>query len=89
MLGAVVTFIFSLYSVLASYQASVWYTIVFFCGASVAAISFVVSWITLFYGAVAGSIYVVAKYSAEHMRIESDDDDRNGGGGGRQRVHFD
>ncbi len=78
--GAVVTFIFSLYSIVQSYQASLLSGGIFFCFASLAAISFAVSWILGLYAVAAAGTFVTLKLVASNLRIESD--------GRHQRVHY-
>lgn len=78
MMGTVVGFILSLYSIISSYQAALSTSLFFFFVASLAAISFAMTWMFLLYGAAAGTVYVGAKMAAANMRIE---------GGGAGRVH--
>ena len=81
MLGAVISFMWSLVAILSEYQASLSQSVVFYVSASLAAMAFAVSWVLLFYGSIAGSIYVVAKVAAESNRIES------GRQRGQERLH--
>ncbi len=77
--GAVVGFVFSLISVVKSYQASFPTAAAFFACASLAAISFGLTWLMGLYVATAGTVYVGAKFLAANMRIE------NGQGGQQQQ----
>mmetsp|Transcript_22891 Transcript_22891/g.33448 ORF Transcript_22891/g.33448 Transcript_22891/m.33448 type:complete len:202 (+) Transcript_22891:324-929(+) len=82
MVGSVIGFMWSLYSVIASYQASIWAALVFFGFASLAAVSFALTWVFGLYAASAGAVYVTAKLIASNMRLED-------GTQPRRRVHFD
>lgn len=77
--GAVIAFIFSLYSIIQSYQASILGGTIFFFLASIAAISFAVSWIVGLYAVAATGTFVTLKLVASNMRIENES---------RQRVHY-
>lgn len=79
-IGAVVAFMFSLYSVIQSYDASFLVGTIFFTLASLAAVSFAATWIIGMYFAAAGSVYVGAKLIAANMRIE------DGGGRSHRRI---
>jgi hypothetical protein len=70
MIGTVVGFIFSLYSVICTYQAALSTSLFFFSLASLAALSFAMTWMFLLYGAAAGTVYVGAKMAAANMRLE-------------------
>lgn len=78
---AVVTFIFSLYSIIASYQASFLTGSIFFFGASLAAISFALSWIVGLYCFAAGAAYVGFTVAKGALRLEG-----GGAGGHRDRI---
>ncbi len=80
--GAVVGFIFTLYSLIKSYQASLMAGLVFFSLAALAGIAFAMTWLIGLYAATAGTVYVGAKFVAANMRIE---DGR--GGQPRRRVN--
>lgn len=77
MIGTVTGFIFSLYSIISSYQAALPTALFFFGVAALAAVSFALTWMFLLYGAAAGTVYVGAKMAANSMRLE---------GGARARV---
>lgn len=70
MVGAVVAFIFNLYGLITAYQVPIYYAITFFILASLAAISFAVTWIIGIYAVAAGAVFVGAKAIAANMRIE-------------------
>lgn len=72
--GAVIAFIFSLYSLIQSFNTSFIGGVIFFALASVAAISFALTWLLGLYAAAAGTTYVGLKIVASNLRIE------NGGG---------
>ena len=74
----------SLYSLVQSYRPSLHECVIFFALASLSAIAFCVTWLTLFYSAAAGTVYVGAKFLAANVRIE------NGayGAGGRQQQRM-
>lgn len=76
MIGTVVGFIFSLYSIIRTYQAAIYTALFFFFAASLAAISFAMTWMFLLYGAAAGTVYVGAKMAAANMRLERGEGDR-------------
>lgn len=75
MFGAVVAFIFGLGYILQSFQAGYVTGTIFFLLASLAAISFAVSWLIGLYALTAGTAYVGLKLVASNMRLE------NGGNG--------
>lgn len=77
--GAVVGFVFSLMSLIQTYQASLPSALAFFTFATIAAVSFGLTWLFGLYIATAGTVYVGAKLIASNMRIE------NGRGGGYQQ----
>ena len=57
-MSAVVTFIFSLYSLIRSYQPSYLESLSFFALASLAAISFALTWLLMLYSAAAGNLFM-------------------------------
>jgi uncharacterized membrane protein len=77
MFMTVVTFVFSLYSIIVAYQADILSGTVFFTAAALAAVSFAVSWLIAIYLGTAGAVYVGAKAIAANMRLEGG---RAGGG---------
>jgi hypothetical protein len=56
MIGTVIGFIWSLYSIITTYQAAITTSLFFFGIASLAAISFAMTWMFLLYGAAAGTV---------------------------------
>lgn len=86
MIGTVTGFIFSLYSLISSYQASLSTSFFFFSLAALAAISFALTWGLLLYGAAAGTVYVGAKMAAANMRLERG---QEGGVAGGRRNYSD
>eukprot|EP01036_Dinobryon_divergens_P029639 gene29639-38763_t len=81
LIGAVVTFIFSLVGVIRSYQASIFLGLSFFALASLAAVAFVLSWLIGLYFATAGVVYVSAVVMSNNLRIGAGDEQ------GRRRVN--
>jgi len=79
--GAVLVFMGGLYGLIQSFQPDAVSALAFFGLASLAAISFALTWLLGLYVATAGTVYVGAKLISSNMRIE------DGGGGGRDRVH--
>ena len=73
MIGTVIGFIWSLYSVIVTYQANIMSALVFFGFASLAAISFAFTWLIGIYLAAAGTVYVGAKAMAANLRLEGQD----------------
>jgi len=71
-IGATIGFIFSLYSLITTYQANIIIGLSYFILASLAAISFAVTWIFGLYAAAAGTVYVGAKVMASSLRIENE-----------------
>lgn len=74
---AVIAFIFSIYSIMMSYQPDFFSATIFFSMASLAAISFAATFLIGIYLGTAGAVFVGAKALAANMRIEG------GGVGGR------
>ncbi len=74
---SVVTFIFSLYSLITSYQASLIAGLTFFFFASLAAISFALSWIVGLYICAAGAAYVGFSIAKGSLRLESGEQHRS------------
>lgn len=74
--GAVIVFICNLYSLIQSFQANFFTGLVFFAFASLAAVSFAMTWLIGLYAATAGTVYVGAKLIASNMRIEDDPEAR-------------
>ena len=94
MLGTVTGFIFSLYSIISSYQAALSTSLVFFSLAALAAVSFAMTWMFLLYGTAAGTVYVGAKMAAANMRLERGEEpyggrvrDRGDAYGGRRNYN--
>lgn len=79
--GAVVAFVFSLYYLIQTYQASLVAATTYFALASLAAVAFALTWLIGLYIAAAGTAYVGLKFVASNMRIE------NGGAQRTYRVH--
>lgn len=75
MIGSVIGFVFSVPSLLYTYQVPLLYGLFFFALASLAALAFAVTWLAGIYAAAAGAVYVGAKLVASNMRIQ---------GGGRE-----
>eukprot|EP01039_Chlorochromonas_danica_P008523 gene8523-9396_t len=71
---SVVVFLFSLYSIITSYQPSFLFAIFFFILAAAAAISFAVSWLIGLYAIAAGTTYVGIKLLDSNLRIEHNDE---------------
>lgn len=67
---AVMTFMWNLWSIIQSFNASFFDGLLFYILASMAAISFGISWLLCFYFATAGTTYVAAKFIASSMRLE-------------------
>lgn len=86
MMGAVVGFVFSIPSLLYTYQVPLLYGALFLALSSLAALAFAVTWLAGIYTAAAGAVYVGAKLVASNMRIQGD---AHAGPGRPQRVHFD
>ena len=84
MFGAVVAFIYGLFGLIATYQVPLYYGLLFFIMATLAALSFAVTWLLAIYAAAAGTVYAGAKLLAANLRVE-------GTSGGQsnynQRVH--
>lgn len=66
---AVIGFMFSLYSVIVSYQASIVQGLLFFVLASLSAISFAMTWIIGLYMAAAGTVYAGVKIASSSARL--------------------
>lgn len=81
MMGAVLSFIWSLYALVASYQASLLTALSFFLLASLAALSFGITWLIGMYLTAAGAVYVGAKLVAANLRLE-------GGDAPRRRMEY-
>lgn len=79
---AVVGFIFSLYSVIVSYQAPILQALPFFLLASLSAVAFALTWIVGLYVAAAGTAFVVVKAAASTILLEE------GQRGRRQYVRY-
>jgi hypothetical protein len=71
MFGAVIAFIFGLGYILQSFQAGFLSGTIFFLFASLAAISFAISWLIGLYALTAGTAYVGLKLVASNMRLEN------------------
>ena len=86
---ALIVFVLGLWSIVRSYQPNPLTAVLFFCGASVAAASFVVTYLLAVYGAAAGGVYGVLKVgeSAARARLaEQQRQERLQYGG---RPHYD
>jgi hypothetical protein len=82
-MGAVIAFVASLPHLLASYQVSWSTAFVFFSFASLAAVSYALTWLLGVYGLFAGATFVVIKVASISVsRIEG------GSEGRRRRVHY-
>lgn len=81
--GAVVAFVFSLGYLIQTYQASFFVGIFFFLTASIAAISFAMTWLVALYGVAAAGTYVSLKLIASNMRIEGGENNQS-----RSRVRY-
>jgi hypothetical protein len=79
-IATVVTFAWSSYSVIQSFQASPLVGLIFFIGALLAALAFAVTWLFLIFGGVGVTAYATIKLAAANVRIED--------GGGRRRQHI-
>lgn len=73
MFGTVIGFMWSLYSVIRTYQESILVALPYFAIASLAAISFALTFIIGLYCAAAGTVYVGAKVMASNLRIQGND----------------
>ena len=82
-IGAVIAFIWSLYSLIQTYQASILYALPFFMFASLSAVAFAMTWLIGLYAAAAGTVYVGAKIAASNLRVQ---DGRGEGPRGRVRY---
>ena len=81
MIGTVISFIFSLYSLIITYQANILSALIFFSMASLAALSFAATWLILIYLFAAGTVYVGAKVISTNLRLQAGQP--GGGGGGK------
>jgi hypothetical protein len=70
MIGAVAGFLWSVVSVIRSYQTPLYSAMVFFGLAALAAIAFAVTWLIGLYLAAAGTVFVGAKIIAANLRID-------------------
>lgn len=84
MFGTVIAFIFGLYGLIQTYQVPLFYALIFFLFASLAALSFAATWLLGIYAAAAGTVYVGAKLIASNMRIEGGEGSRYSAG----RVNY-
>mmetsp|Transcript_21101 Transcript_21101/g.25938 ORF Transcript_21101/g.25938 Transcript_21101/m.25938 type:complete len:289 (-) Transcript_21101:253-1119(-) len=80
LIGALVVFVFGLWSIIKSYQPNPLTAVLFFIGASSAAFAFVSTYLFAMFGAAAGGVYGLAKVAESNARLQ------NGGGGRRQNV---
>lgn len=83
MFGAVVAFVAGLYTVIQSYDASFVVGFVFFLSASLAAISFALSWLVGLYALAATGTFVALKVVASNLRIEGP-----AGHAPQRRMHY-
>ena len=81
--GAVVAFMWGLVGVVRTYQANILVGLTFFGFASLAAISFALTWILGLYVATAGTVYVGIKFLAANARLQ----DNPNNAGYRRRVN--
>lgn len=82
LIGALVFFVLSLWGIVRSYQANPIIAVLFFCGAAIAAFSFVVSYLLAVYGAAAGGVYALLKVGETASRGQINQDQQ------RQRVQY-
>lgn len=80
---AVVNFMIALVGLLRSFQVNLFTGLFFFAMASLAAISYVLTWLIGLYCLTAGGVYVGVKLIAANMRLEDGQ-----GGGRRQNIHY-
>lgn len=73
---AAVTFVFAVYYVVISYQADLFSGLAFFGLASLAGVSFILTWLLVFYFATAGTVYVGAKTLASNLRLQGENSPR-------------
>ena len=83
--GAVVAFIFGLAYLIQTYQASFFVGLFFFTLATLAAISFALTWLLALYGVAAAGTFVSLKLIASNMRIEGGETHNQN----RGRVRYD
>lgn len=79
---ALIFFVVGLWSIVRSYQPNPIVAAIFFCGASIAAFSFVTTYLLAVYGAAAGGVYAVLKVAESAARAQLQDRQR------QQRVHY-
>jgi hypothetical protein len=72
--GTVITFMFSLGSLIRSYNASILQGLFFFISASLAAVAFALTWLIGLYSVTAGTAYVGLRLVAANLRIENSTD---------------
>jgi len=83
-MGALLGFLWNLWSLVVEYRASIITAIAFFFLASLAAFSFAAAWLAGLYAAAAGTVYVGAKFVAANMtRLE------DGRGGLNRNIRYD
>lgn len=82
--GAVIAFMWGLWTLVTTYQENVLASLFFFSLASIAAISFAMTWLIGLYVGTAGTVYVGAKFLSTQLRLQSDGSDQ----GPRRRVHY-
>ena len=78
MMGAVIAFIGSLFSLIQTYKENILTAISFFFLASLAALAFAMTWFIGLYLAAAGAVYVGAKAMASQLRLEEGAEGRRG-----------
>jgi ABC-type multidrug transport system fused ATPase/permease subunit len=87
---ALIFFVFGLWSIVRSYQPDPLTAVLFFCGASISAASFVVTYLLAVYGAAAGGVYAVLKVGETAGRARIADQQRQQRvGEGNVRPHYD
>lgn len=85
-IGAVLAFIFSLYSLIKTYEAPLLVALPYFIFATLAAVSFALTWLIALYIGTAGTVYVGAKFLASNLRVQSGQE--GGPGGPRRHVRY-
>lgn len=89
LIGTVVGFMWTLWSVVKSFQPTTLEAAGFFIFASIAAMSFVASWLVGLYAATAGGAYVIGKTVASNRRLQGGPDQARLNRGAYRRYHQD
>ena len=79
---ALVFFVFGLWTIVRSYQPNPITAVIFFLGASIAAFSFVTTYLMAVYGAAAGGVYTILKVGESAGRAQIDQQRQ------RERVQY-